>query len=84
MTKYADLVCAQSHRQELIQNLYKTWHDLVRGTVSGDMISDLLISYRKAAGTVRQEVLAHDAADSWVIGRQLLQDFFYFFWLSML
>ncbi|KAI5399959.1 hypothetical protein KIW84_065052 [Lathyrus oleraceus] len=34
-----------------------------------------------AAGTVRQEVLAHDAADSWVIDRQLLQDLF---WLSML
>lgn len=38
MTKYAGLVCAQAHRQELIQDLYKTWHDPVRGTVSGGMI----------------------------------------------
>ncbi|KAI5400665.1 hypothetical protein KIW84_065521 [Lathyrus oleraceus] len=33
-------VCAQAHRQELIQDLYKTWHDPVRGTVSGGMIRD--------------------------------------------
>lgn len=38
MTKYAGLVCAQAHRQELIQDLYKTWQDPVRGTVSGGMI----------------------------------------------
>lgn len=38
VTKYAGLVCAQAHRQELIQDLYKTWHDPARGTVSGGMI----------------------------------------------
>jgi len=38
VTKYAGLVCAQAHRQELIQDLYKTWQDPVRGTVSGGMI----------------------------------------------
>uniref|UniRef100_A0A5B7AXE8 Uncharacterized protein n=1 Tax=Davidia involucrata TaxID=16924 RepID=A0A5B7AXE8_DAVIN len=50
VTKYAGLVCAQAHRQELIQDLYKTWHDPVRGTVSGGMIRDLLVSFRKATG----------------------------------
>ncbi|XP_033128233.1 protein argonaute 10 isoform X4 [Brassica rapa] len=50
VTKYAGLVCAQAHRQELIQDLYKTWQDPVRGTVSGGMIRDLLISFRKATG----------------------------------
>ncbi|KAK4357092.1 hypothetical protein RND71_022702 [Anisodus tanguticus] len=40
VTKYAGLVCAQAHRQELIQDLYKTWHDPARGTVSGGMIRD--------------------------------------------
>ena len=38
VTKYAGLVCAQAHRQELIQDLYKTWHDPERGTVTGGMI----------------------------------------------
>ena len=38
VTKYAGLVCAQAHRQELIQDLFKTWQDPVRGTVSGGMI----------------------------------------------
>ncbi|KVI11295.1 hypothetical protein Ccrd_010296 [Cynara cardunculus var. scolymus] len=50
VTKYAGLVCAQAHRQELIQDLYKTWQDPVRGTVSGGMIRDLLVSFRKATG----------------------------------
>ncbi|KAK6265746.1 hypothetical protein QUC31_016583 [Theobroma cacao] len=50
VTKYAGLVCAQAHRQELIQDLYKTWQDAVRGTVSGGMIRDLLVSFRKATG----------------------------------
>ncbi|XP_031493653.1 protein argonaute 10-like [Nymphaea colorata] len=50
VTQYAGLVCAQAHRQELIQDLYKTWHDPVRGTVNGGMIRDLLISFRKATG----------------------------------
>ncbi|KAJ0105332.1 hypothetical protein Patl1_19511 [Pistacia atlantica] len=46
VTKYAGLVCAQAHRQELIQDLYKTWQDPVRGTVSGGMIKyDLPLFY---------------------------------------
>ncbi|KAF8400717.1 hypothetical protein HHK36_014017 [Tetracentron sinense] len=50
VTKYAGLVCAQAHRQELIQDLFKTWNDPQRGTISGGMIRELLISYRKATG----------------------------------
>ncbi|KAK1311053.1 Protein argonaute 10 [Acorus calamus] len=40
ITKYAGLVSAQAHRQELIQDLYKTWQDPVQGTISGGMIRD--------------------------------------------
>ncbi|MQM06013.1 hypothetical protein Taro_038830 [Colocasia esculenta] len=50
VTKYAGLVCAQAHREELIQDLYKTWHDPQRGTVTGGMIRELLISFRNATG----------------------------------
>lgn len=38
VTKYAGLVCAQAHRQELIQDLFKTYHDPQHGTVTGGMI----------------------------------------------
>jgi len=38
VTKYAGLVSAQAHRQELIEDLYKVWQDPQRGTVSGGMI----------------------------------------------
>lgn len=38
VTKYAGLVSAQAHRQELIQDLYKTWQDPSRGQVTGGMI----------------------------------------------
>ncbi|CAM6009780.1 unnamed protein product [Sphagnum balticum] len=50
VTKYAGLVCAQAHRQELIQDLYKTWVDPQRGQCTGGMIKELLISFRKATG----------------------------------
>ncbi|KAF7124999.1 hypothetical protein RHSIM_Rhsim12G0136400 [Rhododendron simsii] len=50
VTKYAGLVCAQEHRQELIQDLYKSWQDPVRGSVTGGMIKELLISFRRATG----------------------------------
>ncbi|KAH7857803.1 hypothetical protein Vadar_016675 [Vaccinium darrowii] len=50
VTKYAGLVCAQEHRQELIQDLFKSWQDPVRGPVTGGMIRELLISFRRATG----------------------------------
>ncbi|XP_057506339.1 protein argonaute PNH1-like [Actinidia eriantha] len=50
VTKYAGLVCAQPHRQELIQDLYKTWKDPQGGTVTGGMIRELLLSFQKATG----------------------------------
>ncbi|KAL6518620.1 argonaute 1 [Orobanche gracilis] len=50
ITKYAGLVSAQAHRQELIQDLYKTWQDPVKGTMHGGMIMELLISFRRSTG----------------------------------
>ncbi|GAA0144984.1 translation initiation factor [Lithospermum erythrorhizon] len=50
VTKYAGLVCAQPHRQELIQELYKTWKDPQDGTVSGGMIRELLLAFKKSTG----------------------------------
>lgn len=38
VTKYAGLVCAQPHREEMIQDLFKTWKDPHRGIVAGGMI----------------------------------------------
>ncbi|KAL1548639.1 Protein argonaute 10 [Salvia divinorum] len=57
VTKYAGLVCAQAHRQELIQDLYKTWKDPLRGTISGGMVRDLLVSFRKATGQKPQRII---------------------------
>ncbi|CAI0380461.1 unnamed protein product [Linum tenue] len=57
ITKYAGLVCAQAHRQELIQDLYKSWNDPVRGPVSGGMIKELLISFRRATGQKPQRII---------------------------
>ncbi|RZC80631.1 hypothetical protein C5167_043213 [Papaver somniferum] len=37
VTKYAGLVCAQAHHQELIEDLFKIWQDPVRGAVTGGM-----------------------------------------------
>ncbi|GMH14101.1 hypothetical protein Nepgr_015942 [Nepenthes gracilis] len=57
VTKYAGLVCAQAHRQELIQDLFKTWQDPMRGAVSGGMIKELLISFRRSTGHKPQRIL---------------------------
>ncbi|KAA8541496.1 hypothetical protein F0562_025459 [Nyssa sinensis] len=57
VTKYSGLVCAQAHRQELIQDLFKTWQDPVRGTVTGGMIKELLISFRRATGQKPQRII---------------------------
>ncbi len=38
VTKYAGLVCAQAHRQELIQDLFQTWVDPQKGLCTGGMI----------------------------------------------
>ncbi|KAK6925449.1 Piwi domain [Dillenia turbinata] len=57
ITKYAGLVCAQAHRRELILDLYKTWQDPSRGTVSGGMIKELLISFRRATGQKPQRII---------------------------
>ncbi|RCV09086.1 hypothetical protein SETIT_1G378700v2 [Setaria italica] len=57
VTKYAGLVSAQAHRQELIEDLYKVWQDPQRGTVSGGMIRDLLISFKKSTGEKPQRII---------------------------
>ncbi|CAK8538743.1 unnamed protein product [Lathyrus sativus] len=57
ITKYAGLVCAQAHRQELIQDLFKQWQDPVRGTVTGGMIKELLISFRRETGRRPQRII---------------------------
>ncbi|GKB80472.1 argonaute 1-like protein [Tanacetum coccineum] len=57
ITKYAGLVCAQAHRQELIQDLYKEWQDPNKGKVSGGMIKELLISFRRATGQKPQRII---------------------------
>ncbi|GMH17535.1 hypothetical protein Nepgr_019376 [Nepenthes gracilis] len=57
VTKYAGLVCAQAHRQELIQDLFKTWQDPLRGAVSGGMIKELLISFRRSTGHKPQRII---------------------------
>ncbi|PKI71745.1 hypothetical protein CRG98_007878 [Punica granatum] len=57
VTKYAGLVSAQAHRQELIQDLFKIWQDPVRGTVTGGMIKELLISFRRSTGQKPQRII---------------------------
>ena len=38
VTKYAGLVFSKAHCQEIIQYLYKSWQDSMRGTLTGGMI----------------------------------------------
>ncbi|CAH9052994.1 unnamed protein product [Cuscuta europaea] len=57
ITKYAGLVSAQAHRQELIEDLYKTWQDPVKGNLTGGMIKELLMSFRRATGYKPERII---------------------------
>ncbi|XP_020679649.1 protein argonaute 1A-like [Dendrobium catenatum] len=57
ITKYAGLVCAQAHRQELIQDLFKIEQDPRRGNIPGGMIRELLISFKRATGDKPQRII---------------------------
>ncbi|RLN07443.1 hypothetical protein C2845_PM11G20930 [Panicum miliaceum] len=57
VTKYAGLISAQAHRQELIEDLCKVWQDPQRGTVSGGMIRELLISFKRSTGEKPQRII---------------------------
>ncbi|KAH1154287.1 hypothetical protein GYH30_049799 [Glycine max] len=50
-------IAAITHRQELIQDLFKQWQDPVRGRVTGGMIKELLISFRRAIGQKPQCII---------------------------
>ncbi|XP_078161390.1 protein argonaute 1B-like [Carex rostrata] len=57
ITKYAGLVSAQAHRQELIQDLYKVYQDPQRGAIASGMIRELLISFRRATNQRPQRII---------------------------
>ncbi|KAG4937126.1 hypothetical protein JHK85_052045 [Glycine max] len=46
-----------THREELVQDLFKQWQDPVRGRVTGGMIKELLISFRRATGQKPQRII---------------------------
>jgi eukaryotic translation initiation factor 2C len=57
VTKYAGLVSAQSHRQELIDDLYNITHDPHRGPICGGMVRELLISFKRSTGQKPQRII---------------------------
>ncbi|VAI52215.1 unnamed protein product [Triticum turgidum subsp. durum] len=57
VTRYAGLVSAQAHRQELIEDLYKVRQDPQKGPVSSGMIRELLISFKKSTGEKPQRII---------------------------
>ncbi|XVE59475.1 hypothetical protein DITRI_Ditri05aG0049000 [Diplodiscus trichospermus] len=50
VTKYCGIVSAQPHREEIIQDLYKTVQDPQKGVVHGGMIRELLVAFFKSTG----------------------------------
>ncbi|KAK2643502.1 hypothetical protein Ddye_025265 [Dipteronia dyeriana] len=50
VTKYRGLVSAQTHRDEIIKDLYTSTQDAQRGLVHGGMIRDLLRAFRMSTG----------------------------------
>ncbi|OVA01133.1 Argonaute/Dicer protein [Macleaya cordata] len=57
VTKYAGLVCAQAPRQEIIEDMYKEWQDPERGTLTGGMIKELLLSFYRETRHKPQRII---------------------------
>ncbi|OIW08525.1 hypothetical protein TanjilG_03201 [Lupinus angustifolius] len=49
VTRYRGIVSAQSHREEIIQDLYNSYQDPKRGLVHGGMIRELLRAFYQSA-----------------------------------
>ncbi|OIW05841.1 hypothetical protein TanjilG_23627 [Lupinus angustifolius] len=49
VTKYRGIISAQSHREEIIEDLYKSYQDPKRGLVHGGMIRELLRAFYQTA-----------------------------------
>ncbi|GLT82084.1 hypothetical protein SLE2022_004960 [Rubroshorea leprosula] len=57
VTKYRGLVSAQPHREEIIQDLYKTVQDSQRGIVHGGMIRELFRAFRMSTGQKPERII---------------------------
>ncbi|KAL0669300.1 hypothetical protein Bca4012_032004 [Brassica carinata] len=57
ITKYRGLVSAQTHREEIIEDLYKLVQDPQRGPVHSGMIREHLIAFRRATGQKPQRII---------------------------
>lgn len=66
VTKYAGLVSAQAHRQELIEDLYKVCQDPQRGTVSGGMIRCTAYYFNFFLSSMAINLLHHEITGSYL------------------
>ncbi|XP_043699782.1 protein argonaute 5 [Telopea speciosissima] len=57
VTKYRGLVCAQPHRQEIIQDLFKFVEDSKRGRVATGMIREQLIAFRRSTNRRPERII---------------------------
>lgn len=57
VTKYRGIISAQAHRQEIIQDLYKTTEDPVRGVVQGGMIRELIKAFFISTGQKPRRII---------------------------
>ncbi|XP_045828871.1 protein argonaute 5 isoform X2 [Trifolium pratense] len=57
VTKYRGVYSAQSHREEIIQDLYKTVVHPQRGVVPSGMIRELIVSFYKATGRKPERII---------------------------
>ncbi|KAL2328527.1 hypothetical protein Fmac_021954 [Flemingia macrophylla] len=57
ITKYRGIASAQSHREEMIQDLYKSYSDSAKGIVHSGMIRDLLRAFRVSTGMKAERII---------------------------
>ncbi|EEE60071.1 hypothetical protein OsJ_12892 [Oryza sativa Japonica Group] len=74
ITKYRGLVSAQSHRQEIIEDLFSVGKDPVK-VVNGGMIREFLIAFRKKTGRRPERIIFYrDGVSEGQFSRVLLHE----------
>ncbi|KAK6237938.1 hypothetical protein QUC31_003407, partial [Theobroma cacao] len=74
ITKYRGIVSVQPHREEIIQDLYKTVQDPHKGVVHSGMIRELLIAFYKSTGRKPLRIISTDGVSEGQFSQVLLYE----------
>ncbi|KAF3333035.1 protein argonaute MEL1-like protein [Carex littledalei] len=75
VTKYRGVISAQTHREEMIEDLYSVVQDPNKGPLAGGMIRELLVAFYKSTGRKPERIIFYrDGVSEGQFSHVLLQE----------